>query len=127
MLKQKRKEYKEAVAKEKKAKTQEALEEVKEKKANAFAEFESEKLNWPYYRRYQFSRNQNRLISDGLDRAPYSPQTDPFPGESAIVNLSMLERARIVDTALLARRGVKDKKRFLEGLIPRITSSDGIK
>lgn len=127
VLKQKRKEYKEAVAKEKKAKTEEALAELKEKKANAFDEFEAEKLTWPYYKRYQFSRSQNRVISDGLDRAPYSPQADPFPGESAIVNLSMLERARIVDTALLARRGVKDKKRFLEGLIPRITSSDGIK
>jgi len=124
VLKQKRKEYKEALAKEKKAKTQEELDVLKEKKATADAEFEAEKLTWPYYRKYEFSRRQ--LVNDGLDIVPYSPQAEPFPGDGALIKLSMMERGRIVDTAILARRGVKDKKRFLEGLIPRITSSDGI-
>jgi len=124
VLKQKRKEYKEAAAKEKKAKTPEELNALNEKKVKAEAEFEEEKLKWPYYKKYQFSRIQ--LISDGLDRVPYSPEADPFPGEAALHKLSMLERARIVGTAMLARRGVKDKKRFLEGFVSKINSADDI-
>jgi hypothetical protein len=124
VLKQKRKEYKEAAVKEKKAKTQEAIDALKEIMANADAEFEAEKSDWPYYKKYLFSRS--RVISDGLDSAPYSPEADPFPGDGALMTLSMSERARIVDTAMLARRGVKDKKRFLEGLVPRLNSADSI-
>jgi hypothetical protein len=126
VLKQKRKEYKEAAVKEKKAKTQEAIDALKEIMANADAEFEAEKSDWPYYRKYEFSRSQNRLISDGLDSAPYSPEADPFPGDGALIELSMSERARIVETAMLARRGVKDKKRMLEGIVPRINAADSI-
>jgi hypothetical protein len=126
VLKQKRKEYKEAAVKEKKAKTQEAIDALKEIMANADAEFEAEKSDWPYYRKYEFSRSQNVVISDGLDSAPYSPEADPFPGDGALIKLSMSERARIVDTAMLARRGVKDKKRMLEGIVPRINSADSI-
>ena len=126
VLKNKRKEYKEAETKEKKAKTQEALDTLKEKKANADAAFEAEKSIWPYYKKYEFSRSQNRLISDGLDNVPYSPEADPFPGDGALMKLSMSERARIVDTAMLARRGVKDKKRMLEGIVPRINAADSI-
>jgi hypothetical protein len=126
VLKQKRKEYKEAAAKEKKAKTQEAIDALKEIMANADAEFEAEKSDWPYYRKYEFSRSQNVVISDGLDSAPYSPEADPFPGDGALIKLSMSERARIVETAMLARRGVKDKKRMLEGIVPRINAADSI-
>jgi hypothetical protein len=126
VLKQKRKEYKEAAVKEKKAKTQVAIDALKEIMANADAEFEAEKSDWPYYRKYEFSRSQNVVISDGLDSAPYSPEADPFPGDGALIKLSMSERARIVDTAMLARRGVKDKKRMLEGIVPRINSADSI-
>jgi hypothetical protein len=124
VLKEKRKEYKEAAVKEKKAKTQDALDVLREKKANAEAAFEAEKSTWPYYKKYEFSRSH--LISDGLDRVPYSPEADPFPGEGALMKLSMSERARIVETAMLARRGVKDKKRMLEGLFPRINAADSI-
>jgi hypothetical protein len=120
VLKQKRKEYKEAAAKEKKAKTPEELNALNEKKVKADAEFEEEKLKWPYYKKYRLGE------VDGLDRVPYSPEADPFPGEAALHKLSMLERARIVGTAMLARRGVKDKKRFLEGFVPRINAADDI-
>ncbi len=124
ILKQKRKEYKEASAKEKKAKTQEELDVLKEKKETADAEFEAEKLTWPYYRKYEFSGR--RLVNDGLDRAPYSPEAEPFPGDGALIKLSMSERGRIVDTAMLARRGVKEKKKLLEGIVPRINAADSI-
>lgn len=124
VLKQKRKDYKEAAAQEKKAKTPEELNALNEKKANAEAEFEAAKLTWPYYKKYGLS--EGNILIDGLDRAPYSPETDPFPGEAALYKLSMLERARIVGTAMLARRGVKDKKRFLEGFVPRINAADDI-
>lgn len=120
VLKQKRKEYKEAAAKEKKAKTPEELNALNEKKVKAEAEFEEEKLKWPYYKKYRLGE------VDGLDRVPYSPEADPFPGEAALHKLSMLERARIVGTAMLARRGVKDKKRFLEGFVSKINSADDI-
>ena len=120
VLKQKRKDYKEAAAQEKKAKTPEELNALNEKKVKAEAEFEAEKLKWPYYKKYRLGE------VDGLDRVPYSPEADPFPGEAALHKLSMLERARIVGTAMLARRGVKDKKRFLEGFVSKINSADDI-
>ena len=53
VLKQKRKDYKEAAAQEKKAKTPEELNALNEKKVKAEAEFEAEKLKWPYYKKYQ--------------------------------------------------------------------------
>jgi len=124
VLKQKRKDYKEAAAQEKKAKTPEELNALNEKKVKAEAEFEAAKLTWPYYKKYGLS--EGNILIDGLDRAPYSPEADPFPGEAALHKLSMLERARIVGTAMLARRGVKDKKRFLEGFVPRINAADDI-
>jgi hypothetical protein len=124
ILKQKRKDYKEAAAQEKKAKTPEELIVLNEKKANAEAEFEAAKLTWPYYKKYGLS--EGNILIDGLDRVLYSPEADPFPGEAALYKLSMLERARIVGTAMLARRGVKDKKRFLEGFVTRINAADDI-
>ena len=124
VLKQKRKDYKEAAAQEKKAKTPEELNALNEKKANAEAEFEAAKLTWPYYKKYGLS--EGNILIDGLDRVLYSPEADPFPGEAALYKLSKLERARIVGTAMLARRGVKDKKRFLEGFVPRINAADDI-
>ena len=65
------------------------------------------KKRWPYY--------------TGIDRVPYSPHAMPYPSDAVLIKINPKARWQIIATALLARRGV-DKRRHLEGLIPKINS-----